>query len=396
MICFSTPTTLDLRLLTTMGVNVKPNSASPIGYFGTGLKYAIAILLRTGHQLKLETGGKTYDFSVATEEIRGKEFSICQMHGPEGTLALPFTTEYGKTWATWMAYRELASNTWDEGGSIFKHQTRCALDETQFTVTGPEIDQVHAERDKYFLPSSAKLLHSTPDLDIYHGSASGLFYKNILVHRLEHPSELTYNFTSGIRLTEERTIADVWASRLTIAQILARSTTPFLHNTAILASEGTFEAALPYPVRTASPDFQQTAILAYRHGKIKNGDLQTRVRNYLTEITPTTFREALPREAVLLSSALDFLRGSATPITHPVRIATTLPNNILGQAQATPQPTIILSPEAFTHGLKQLCMTLLEEELHLRSGAGDETRQMQEALLGALLAEMEARQERYL
>ena len=37
---------LDLRSLSTFGLNAKPNTTNPIGYFGTGMKYAIAVLLR--------------------------------------------------------------------------------------------------------------------------------------------------------------------------------------------------------------------------------------------------------------------------------------------------------------------------------------------------------------
>ena len=45
-IVHSTPGLIDLRAFTTFGVNSKPNSKNPIGYFGTGLKYAVAVLAR--------------------------------------------------------------------------------------------------------------------------------------------------------------------------------------------------------------------------------------------------------------------------------------------------------------------------------------------------------------
>ena len=43
---FITPTDLPLDAFTTFGVNHKPNTDSPIGYFGTGLKYVVAIVAR--------------------------------------------------------------------------------------------------------------------------------------------------------------------------------------------------------------------------------------------------------------------------------------------------------------------------------------------------------------
>jgi hypothetical protein len=42
---FRTPGVLDLRALTTFGMSSKPNSTSPIGIFGTGLKYAVAVMV---------------------------------------------------------------------------------------------------------------------------------------------------------------------------------------------------------------------------------------------------------------------------------------------------------------------------------------------------------------
>lgn len=41
MLTFHNPGELDPRLITTFGVSIK-ESTNPIGYFGTGLKYALA------------------------------------------------------------------------------------------------------------------------------------------------------------------------------------------------------------------------------------------------------------------------------------------------------------------------------------------------------------------
>jgi hypothetical protein len=54
---------IDLDVIRVMGVSVKTND-NPIGYFGTGLKYAIATLLRTGHTVTLKRGGRDHEFSA--------------------------------------------------------------------------------------------------------------------------------------------------------------------------------------------------------------------------------------------------------------------------------------------------------------------------------------------
>ena len=43
---------IDLNAIAIMGVSVKTGD-NPIGYFGTGLKFAIATLLRTAHKVTL-------------------------------------------------------------------------------------------------------------------------------------------------------------------------------------------------------------------------------------------------------------------------------------------------------------------------------------------------------
>ena len=43
---------IDLDVIRIMGVSVKTKD-NPIGYFGTGLKFALSTLLRSGHKVTL-------------------------------------------------------------------------------------------------------------------------------------------------------------------------------------------------------------------------------------------------------------------------------------------------------------------------------------------------------
>jgi hypothetical protein len=58
---------IPMEAVTTMGVSAKEGE-NPIGFFGTGLKYAIASLLRTSHKITIWRGLDRYDF--ATEPAR--------------------------------------------------------------------------------------------------------------------------------------------------------------------------------------------------------------------------------------------------------------------------------------------------------------------------------------
>jgi len=65
---------------------------NPIGFFGTGLKYALAILLRTGHKVAILSGTSKHRFALKDVKIRGQDFQVVTMDRHE----LGFTTQVGK------------------------------------------------------------------------------------------------------------------------------------------------------------------------------------------------------------------------------------------------------------------------------------------------------------
>ena len=73
MIVFSTPTELDFIALRTFGLSVK-ESEDPIGRFGTGLKYAVAVLIRTGAEVSISAGEKR--ISIRREERNFRDQTI--------------------------------------------------------------------------------------------------------------------------------------------------------------------------------------------------------------------------------------------------------------------------------------------------------------------------------
>ena len=90
-IYFGNQGAMDLDVIRVMGVSVKVKD-NPIGFFGTGLKFAICTLLRSGHKVKLIINGvEVYEFSVEDVTIRGETFQRIKMNDE----LLPFTTELG-------------------------------------------------------------------------------------------------------------------------------------------------------------------------------------------------------------------------------------------------------------------------------------------------------------
>ena len=151
MLCFQTPTIIDEAFIFTMGASVKTND-SPIGYFGTGLKYAIAVTMRLKGKMTIYTPNVKYRFYTKTETLRNTAIEMVYCAREDGLgetkIRCPMTTEYGKNWEPWMALRELYSNTRDEKGEMYEDLPVFPElgDFTIITVDCPEIYDAWLQR----------------------------------------------------------------------------------------------------------------------------------------------------------------------------------------------------------------------------------------------------------
>lgn len=221
MLVFENDSMLPIDGITTFGVSVKETD-SPIGYFGTGLKYAIAVLLREGCNIVLETGNRKYKFTTVKKDIREKEFEFVFMadihvSGETEIIKLPFTTELGKNWELWQAYRELWSNCRDENGTVNFIENSEELTEnkgTRIIVNG--LDEVHAISDEFLLRSKPKYILDEVEIHEVEEKEGIIFYKGIKV--LELGTKFSYNITCHLDLTEDRT-----ASQWDVENIITRS-----------------------------------------------------------------------------------------------------------------------------------------------------------------------------
>jgi hypothetical protein len=214
---FWTPTNIPIDAFTTFGLNAKPNSDNPIGHFGTGLKYAVAIILRFGGHLQLVVNGVEYEFYTTDKDFRGKQFQQIRMRKRRrGILswgrseALAFTTELGKNWGLWQAFRELESNTRDENGTSMANQ---AIDThgSYITVTCPGFYEVTQETNQVFLDKKGPKVFENRHMTIYEGESNFLYYRGVRVHDMHYPARYTYDFKKGhVKLSEDRSAMETW------------------------------------------------------------------------------------------------------------------------------------------------------------------------------------------
>lgn len=120
----NTPHSLNELDLTTMGSSEKRSDPTKIGQFGSGLKYALALLLREGVGVEIyvkNSQGVIDHYLLGFHEITngGKSVSVLKfIKNGEKELYTGFSIELGYNWDLWMAYRELYSNMKDEGGNL--------------------------------------------------------------------------------------------------------------------------------------------------------------------------------------------------------------------------------------------------------------------------------------
>lgn len=216
-IVFKTPGKLDLRALTVFGMNAKPNTNSPIGFFGTGLKYAMAVLARENLPVTIYTNDVMWEIKANETNFRGKDFKAIQLFRHKKWLGtavrdLPFTTEFGKTWELWQAFRELYSNTLDENGEAFISEENLGLEiESSYTyivVEGERFVQEYIDREKTFLPDAIRQqTNYEAPVQVVERPSNAIYYRGIRVYDLPKGtiSKYTYNILCPVDLTEDRT-----------------------------------------------------------------------------------------------------------------------------------------------------------------------------------------------
>lgn len=377
---FTNPGEIDPRLITTLGVNVKESGGSPIGFFGTGLKYAIAGILRLGGRVEIWSGEVRYQFAKTKEEIRGKEFEFISMNGQQ----LGFTTELGKTWEPWMFYREIWCNAKDEGGWWSEATPGPRSGQTTIVVECPAFTEAHHRRAEFLLLSEP--LQVGLEVDIHPGVAGSIFYRGLAVCKLTKPTLFTYNIKSPVVLREDR-MADLWYVRSPITRALAVLEDEGIARQVVGASpEETFEGGtLDFDYVSEMSETMQKAGKEHlrRHRSKMNKSLVGMLERLEPELSRPEEASMSKVEKEMLRKAIEFCDFIGVPIVAQVLVTESLGSEILGQAK---NQEIWIARRAFMSGTKMLAGTLFEEQLHLNSLHPDFSRGLQNWLVDKVMS----------
>lgn len=364
----------DVRAMLTMGVSAKPENS--IGFFGTGFKYAVAIVLRLGGSFKVSTLSGEYVFEARREEVRGKAFDIVYVNGREAG----FTTHLGTNWKPWMAYRELYCNAIDEGGVISTDKVDSY--DTIIEIDCREIEDAHSNNSDFFLKGDPVSAHH--ECSIYDMRKPYIYYKGIAVMDAPDKALMTYDITRHITLTEDRTARNeyeiLWAMQRAIQN---SANTQMLRK--CLKGGDHYEAAM-----SLDPDWGCSKEFIAVCGELMNSDAgcsesaRMLVKKFKDEVGEWPEYELNSVQKKMLERAKRFLFKIDIDIDrYPVRTVTGLGDDVMGRAL---DGVIYLSEIPFNMGTKQVASTLLEEWVHNKHGCKDFDRQMQSWLFDKILS----------
>jgi hypothetical protein len=428
---------LEMESLYLMGASTKRNNESMIGMFGSGNKYAIALLLRHNIPFKIFSGSMEIDITTRKVELRGTEFDIIQVNGKDTSL----TIQMGPQWEPWYAIREIYSNALDEGEArIFvTEDINYSADHTRFYigVTEEVEDIIDNKWNTYFTMERDDLLFELkersplkvyPNLDI---SRRLLVYrKGILVSNAEVSSFYSYDMPTA-DIDESRSLRDMYPLREAVVKSWmlcpdAGLIEQFLLNidTAIRADRelAYFELDLNWSWydHLLSPDVWNPAIGDRIIINQRMTGMFKEEQNLNSLILPHSLciaiAKRLPDVPVYgvsegnainyvqmelnkkmhfkLERALEDLKELEFEITHPIKVVKFHSTSTLGMAQ---QGQILISHQVVDGGsIRDISVVLIEEELHINKGFEDCSRNMQDYLFQQWINERETRLGRYL
>lgn len=380
MISFVNDGEMDLVAATTFGVSAKVGS-NPVGFFGTGFKYAVAITLRYGGKATLWVGKKKYVFSAQNTEVRDKTFQIVTMN----KRPLGFTTHMGANWEPWMAFRELYCNAKDEGGWATNHRIDPEDGKTTLWIENfAQMDKAFEHKREFFIEGEPLVRNAFGE--VYQGESTMIFYRGIAVSKLEKPSLYTYNLTTEHTLTEDRTLKYPFLASSTIASMLASISNETVIENVVTAHASLFENTLNFNTGVTPSDKFLDVIDEIRRGP-SSGLLNNAARDmhdkYRASKADPEEIKLNDEEKLMVATAYSYIERMGFVDFHGIQLipVASLGQGVLGKAH---KGKIFVSKRAFTYGQDTVTGTIFEELCHVRLQMVDETRDFQNFLINCV------------
>lgn len=381
----------------TFGMSIKKEGA--IGFFGTGLKYAIAISVRLNEPIRIYSGDMLYIFEKETETVRGKSFDFINMYqGEEDTLdshildagtRLAFTTHVGAKWEPWMCVREVLCNCVDEGGTFY-YSDELPTPESNVTYVVMSGLFVNIPLEEYALPGNKQLLMSTVELDVYNSRSAFVYYKGIRVEHEPKPYRYTYNIKQDTTLGEDRVAHAAYIGAAVISPIL-ESDNEELIRYVTQSNKESGEGKIPYSSWNVSTYASDTTKKIIRETYKRDGALAEWAKEAAPQLLTEDDHLELVKEASLttdqteaFAQAINCIKQYFPIFDYKIRVVS-MSDNIYGKAQLNNKIILLNANKLGSENVDEIKKTILEEYLHLRFECPDYGRAWQDGALKMML-----------
>lgn len=404
---------IDVNALILMGGSTKRDSASAIGFFGSGNKYSIALFLKNEIPFRIFSGNQELVVSTKEVKFRDKEFKQILINGQETSL----TTDMGPQWDSWMGIREWVSNSIDEGESNVVNAIEEINPKEGYTRIYVEHHQdivnVIEHWNRYFsFDRTDSVLEigenkMFPQMDTEKESLL-LYRKGIQAYHMTAQRAL-YNYDlSGYKINESRVINDTYTAKSDTCRFLCNNATEQIARYILsngFVSEKYWEGEMDWYwygsnklcqgwkdaigskiiINNDASGFYLKEMADHPHYRVSK-EMAKAIKGSFPDVVvygvgqdsgnDLNWRdvESTPKMKYMLKKALEFCNDTDYVVNYPINIVEFDKSEIMGCAH---NKNIYIASSTFDMGMKEVVMTLIEENEHIKTGFDDETRAFQ-------------------
>ena len=422
-----------------IGASTKRGETVKIGFFGSGLKYSIAYMMRNNIDFRVFSGEQELKFTTTPETLKEQQFDRICINGKPTS----YTVTMGPTWTEdWFVLREIYCNALDEGSCTMVRdiesinpsagKTRIFIELTGKLQSVVDMWDAYFsdEREPVFVSSNTYTCYlgnedvvatATQNIKVFTKTDGVLFRKGIRVYK---KAGMLFDYgCDSININEDRTARNPSGIHYAFAEMAA-----MLNNEdwlkSILRTQASEKPCDEYDALTingsdgvASPrwiEFSKENMLVVEEisGRFTDEIATTKKEVFLI---PSTFAkriknkvpetlilgmgrkvgdtfseevEATPKMQYLLKEVIKALKDMNYDVPHDISVVNFEDDDTLGAANIE-EKKILIAAKTFDMGRRELALVLMEETEHIISKKEDETRAFQNHIFSQWLTSME-------
>jgi hypothetical protein len=416
-----------------IGASTKRDDSSKIGFFGSGLKYSIAYMMRNNIGFKIYSGEQELVFTTIPENLRDQIFERICINGKPTS----YTITMGVTWTEdWFVLREIYCNALDESSCQMVRETEnvnAVAGKTRIYIEATNsLKSIIENWDAYFSTDRTPILIgdniytsylgkcSKQSVSVYLKTDGVIFRKGI---RVDHLSKSIYDYGfDDVSINEDRTAKSSGAMDYVFSNMLGSfasenyvvsvlrtgsyekpcseykamsSTKPdSFSNEWVDFSKKYFlvllEKSGKYTNEIAASKKEIFYIPQYFAKELKNREPDVIILGMGKSIGDTGIIdvETTAKMDYLLKSVLGSLNDMSYNVPYEIQVVQFDDDHVLGMANIEDKK-IYLSDTVFDMGRREIAMTIIEETEHIISKCQDETRAFQTHIFSSWLKTME-------